>query len=71
MFRKIVSTNASRATLLIRLMVGVVFLSEGMQGFWEMMHDSRTDWAMLLGSLFLLFRGGSRWSLDRILYFEG
>jgi uncharacterized membrane protein YphA (DoxX/SURF4 family) len=34
-------------------------------GFWEMMHASRTDWAMLLGSAFLLIRGGGRWSVDR------
>ena len=36
------------------------------KGFWEMMHASRTDWAMLLGSLFLLIKGGGRWSLDKI-----
>lgn len=35
------------------------------EGFWAMMHGSRTDWAMLLGSLFLLIRGGGRWSIDR------
>ncbi|SKB64934.1 Uncharacterized membrane protein YphA, DoxX/SURF4 family [Parapedobacter luteus] len=35
------------------------------EGFWAMMHASRTDWAMLLGSLFLLIRGGGRWSIDR------
>ena len=134
-FYKIISTDTSKTTLLIRLMVGVVFLSEGIQkfffpalrgagrfekiglpapeflgsfvgtfeilcgilvlmgfltrlasiplmiimvvavsttkidilineGFWSMMHASRTDWAMLLGSLFLFFRGGSYWSLD-------
>lgn len=33
-------------------------------GFWELLHGSRTDWAMLLGSLFLLFEGGGRWSAD-------
>lgn len=33
-------------------------------GFWEMLHGSRTDWAMLLGSIFLLIRGGGKWSLD-------
>jgi putative oxidoreductase len=38
-----------------------------MQGFWEMMHGSRTDWAMLLGSIFLIIRGGGRWSVDRML----
>ena len=36
-------------------------------GFWEMMHGSRTDWAMLLGSIFLLIKGGGRWSVDEKL----
>jgi len=35
------------------------------QGFWEMAHASRTDWAMLLGSIFLLIKGGGAWSADR------
>jgi uncharacterized membrane protein YphA (DoxX/SURF4 family) len=35
------------------------------QGFWEMMHGSRTDWAMLLGAVFLLIRGGGNWSVDK------
>jgi uncharacterized membrane protein YphA (DoxX/SURF4 family) len=134
-FKKIIQTDAASSTILIRLMVGAVFLSEGIQkflfpdslgagrfakiglpapellgslvggfeigcgallllglltrlasipllvimlvaiattkaevlaneGFWPMMHGSRTDWAMLLGSLFLLLKGGGRWSLD-------
>lgn len=33
-------------------------------GFWAMMHASRTDWAMLLGSVFLFIRGGGKWSVD-------
>jgi putative oxidoreductase len=33
-------------------------------GFWQMAHDSRTDWSMLLGSVFLLIVGAGRWSLD-------
>jgi putative oxidoreductase len=37
------------------------------EGFWEMMHGSRTDWAMLLGSIFLLIKGGGRWSVDKSL----
>ena len=37
------------------------------QGFWEMMHGSRTDWSMLLGSIFLLIKGGGFWSLDNKL----
>lgn len=37
------------------------------EGFWEMMHGSRTDWAMLLGGIFLLMEGGGKWSVDRKL----
>lgn len=136
--KKIVSTDNSSTTSLIRLMVGVVFLSEGIQkflfpdalgtgrfakiglpnpeflgpfvgafeiaggslvllglltrlaaiplitimlvaiattktdilvrdGLWKMMHESRTDWSMLLGGIFLLIKGGGKWSLDKML----
>jgi putative oxidoreductase len=34
------------------------------EGFWYMLHASRTDYAMLLGSIFLLIRGGGAFSLD-------
>ena len=34
------------------------------QGFWHMAHESRTDWSMTLGSLYLLIVGAGRWSLD-------
>ncbi|MDX9929295.1 MAG: DoxX family protein [Bacteroidales bacterium] len=136
MFRRFMKTDDSKSIILIRLMVGAVFLSEGIQkflfplangagrfekiglplpeflgpfvgtveivcgvlillglitriaaiplitimivaifstkfpiyagqGFWEMAHASRTDWSMLLGSLFLLIRGGGAFSFDR------
>ena len=136
MFQKIIQTDNSKTTIIIRLIVGIVFLSEGIQkflfpivrgagrfekiglpspeflgsfvgtieilcgililiglfsrlasiptfiimivalattksevlandGFWQMMHSSRTDWAMLLGSLFLIIKGGGKWSIDR------
>src|SRR5690606_4213450 len=138
MFQKIISTDHSKTTIIIRLIVGAVFLSEGIQkflfpalrgagrfekiglpspeflgsfvgffeilcgvlilvglltrlasiplliimlvafattkaevlanqGFWELLHGSRTDWAMLLGSLFLLIKGGGIWSIDKAL----
>jgi putative oxidoreductase len=134
--KRIISTDNASTTILVRLMVGAVFLSEGIQkflfsdklgsgrfekiglpnpeflgpfvgtfeilcgtlvliglvtrlaslpliiimlvaiattkaevltndGFWEMMHGSRTDWSMLLGSIFLLIKGGGRWSIDQ------
>ncbi|WP_312554543.1 DoxX family protein [Empedobacter brevis] len=136
--KRILQTDSSKSTILIRLIVSVVFLSEGIQkflfvntlgagrfekiglpspeflgsvvgnfeiisgvlpliglftrlasiplivimlvaiattksevlaekGFWEMMHGSRTDWAMLLGSIFLLIKGGGDWSADKTL----
>ena len=135
MLKRIIRSDSSKTTILIRLMVGVVFLSEGIQkfllpairgagrfekigltspeflgtfvgtfeivcgaliliglltrlasiptliimlvaivttktevlandGFWAMMHGSRTDWAMLMGSLFLIFKGSGKFSLD-------
>lgn len=138
MTEKIFRTDNSNTTVLIRLMVGVVFLSEGTQkflfpdalgtgrfekigfpypeflgpfvgsfeiacgtlillglctrlasipliiimlvaiattkmdsfftqGFWEMLHGSRTDWSMLLGSIFLLIRGSGNYSIDKKL----
>jgi putative oxidoreductase len=33
-------------------------------GFWGMFHEARTDFAMLLGSIFLLIVGGGLWSMD-------
>lgn len=37
------------------------------RGFWTMAHDSRTDYSMLLGSLFLLIVGAGPWAADRFL----
>ncbi len=33
-------------------------------GFWGMAHEARTDFAMLLGSIFLLIVGAGAWSAD-------
>jgi putative oxidoreductase len=142
MYKKIIKTDGSKTTILIRFMVGAVFLSEGLQkflfpalrgtgrfdtiglpfpeflgnfvgtfeiacglllllglftrlaaipliiimlvaigttkatalandGFWEMLHGSRTDWAMLLGATFLAIKGGGKWSLDKRLARDG
>lgn len=37
------------------------------QGFWKMAHESRTDWSMLLGSIFLLIVGAGKFSIDNFL----
>lgn len=139
MLHKIIDSDHSKSTIIIRLMVGAVFLSEGIQkflfpairgagrfekiglpspeflgsfvgtfevvcgaliliglltrlasvptfvimlvaiattklevfandGFWVMLHASRTDWAMLLGSLFLIIKGGGKWSMDQYFF---
>ncbi len=34
------------------------------QGFWYMVSDARTDFAMLCSLLFLILAGGGAWSLD-------
>jgi uncharacterized membrane protein YphA (DoxX/SURF4 family) len=34
------------------------------EGFWKMAHEARTDWSMLLGSIFLLIVGAGSLSLD-------
>jgi uncharacterized membrane protein YphA (DoxX/SURF4 family) len=41
------------------------------QGFWEMAHAARTDWAMLLGALFLLIVGAGKFSIDFYLFNKG
>jgi putative oxidoreductase len=137
-FQKLLATNAPAAVILIRLVVGAVFLVEGIQkflyadalgvgrftkigipapeilapfvgvcetacgvlfilgfltrfaaitmiidmlvaisttkvpilqkeGFWSMAHEARTDWSMLLGSIFLLIVGAGPWSVDAVL----
>jgi len=39
-------------------------LSHVGQGFWYMVSDARTDFAMLCSLLFLISAGGGKWSLD-------
>jgi len=56
---------------LIIIMLVVIYttklpmLNDG--GIWKMLHESRTDWAMLLCSIFLLIRGGGAFSVDKKL----
>ncbi|WP_431921582.1 DoxX family protein [Nonomuraea jabiensis] len=42
-------------------------LFAGESGWWDFAHESRTDLAMLCGSIFLLTVGAGRWSLDAVL----
>ncbi len=41
-------------------------LSRATQGFWFMVSDARTDFAMLCSLLFLILAGGGSWSLDAL-----
>lgn len=62
---EIAEARVAAAVSLIRLMVGAVFLSEGIQKFlFPAAHEARTDYCMLLGLVFLLVVGGGPWSLD-------
>jgi uncharacterized membrane protein YphA (DoxX/SURF4 family) len=60
-------TRLAAIPLIIDISVAIVATKIPMlsqKGFWSMAHEARTDWCMLLGSLFLLITGGGRWSLD-------
>jgi putative oxidoreductase len=39
-------------------------LARANQGFWYMVSDARTDFAMLCSLLFLILEGGGAWSMD-------
>ena len=36
------------------------------KGFWAAVHEARTDYAMLLGAIFLLIAGAGPWSVDAL-----
>lgn len=60
-------TRFAAVTMIINMLVAIsttkipILLNEG---FWKMAHEARTDWAMLLGSVFLLWVGAGKWSVD-------
>ena len=63
------ATRIAAIPLLIDILVAILttkipFLLS--KGFWAMAHEARTDYAMLLGLIFLLIQGGGVLSLDRI-----
>lgn len=73
-------TRVAAVPLLIDI-VGAIVLTKlpelrpggflGVQGFWGMAHDARTDLSMLLGLIFLLWAGPGSWSLDARLARDG
>ena len=63
-------TRKTSVPLIIIMLVAIVstkipILFES--GFWQMAHDARTDFAMLLGSSYLFIVGGGAWSVDALL----
>lgn len=58
--------NMAGALLLTKLPIlwGEAALFTGKSGWWDFVHQSRTDLAMLCGSLFLLIVGAGLWSVD-------
>jgi putative oxidoreductase len=62
-------TRAAAVPLLIVISTAIATtkipeLSRANQGFWFMVSDARTDFAMLCSLLFLIAMGGGAWSLD-------
>jgi putative oxidoreductase len=60
----------------IPILLGYEFLGFSLRkvsyyGFWGMAHETRTDWSMLLGSIFLLIVGAGSISLDAFLSKRG
>jgi putative oxidoreductase len=62
-------TKAAAVPLLIVMSTAIATtkipeLFRANQGFWYMVSDARTDFAMFCSLLFLIFVGGGAWSLD-------
>ena len=62
-------TRLASVPLIIDILVAIMTTKVPIllaKGFWPMIHEARTDWSMLLGSVFLLLNGAGSWSLDRV-----
>jgi putative oxidoreductase len=60
-------TRVAAISLVIDMLVAIATTKFPMlrdKWFWAMAHETRTDWSMLLGSIFLLVVGAGRISLD-------
>lgn len=60
----IVDMIGAITTTKLPLLWGSAALYPGEHGLWDFLHESRLEWAMLCGSVFLLFAGAGRLSLD-------
>ncbi len=62
-------TRLSALALLVDICVAIAVTKLPMlarDGFWKTAHESRTDWAMLFGLLYLLLSGPGPFSLDAV-----
>jgi putative oxidoreductase len=62
----IVAIVSTKIPILLGHDLWIFHLASGMKrtGLWSTLHEARTDFTMLLGSIYLLIEGGGRWSLD-------
>lgn len=72
----IITMCVALMSIKVPILLGQEFLGFSLRplpryGFWSMMHESRNDICMLLGSIFLLIVGGGKWSLDRLISGRG
>jgi putative oxidoreductase len=63
-------TRLAAVPLIINISVAIATTKIPMllhNGFWAAVHEARTDFCMLLGSIFLLIVGPGAWSVDALL----
>lgn len=63
-------TRIAAIPLIINISVAIMITKIPLlinDGFWKMAHEARTDFSMLLGSVFLLIVGAGKISLDNFL----
>ena len=63
-------TRFAAITMIIDMLVAISTTKTPIlqkEGFWSMAHEARTDWSMLLGSIFLSIVGAGAWSVDAVL----
>lgn len=60
-------TSIAAIPLIVIMLVAIVSTKIPIlvnDGFWQMAHAARTDFSMLLGSLFIFLNGGGKYSVD-------
>ena len=64
----IVALLSTKAPILLGQDFWIFHLPEASRyGSWSMMHEARTDFCMLLASLYLLIAGAGAWSIDALI----